>query len=86
MLQPDPRCLPARGVWGGGKPCPPAPPQPSSPQRGGGLGPAAAPSPPGIHAAQLLPGVRREGEGAQLVPGTHVKLILKLHPAEERGG
>uniref|UniRef100_A0A8B9V5X8 T-box domain-containing protein n=1 Tax=Anas zonorhyncha TaxID=75864 RepID=A0A8B9V5X8_9AVES len=37
-------------------------------------------------AAQLLPGIGREGERAQLVAGTHIKLVLELHPAEERGG
>lgn len=39
---------------------------------------------PGIPMAQLFPGVWGEGEGAQLVPSTHVELVLELHPGEKR--
>lgn len=40
---------------------------------------------PVISMAWLFPGVWGEGEGAQLVPSTHVELILELHPGKERG-
>uniref|UniRef100_A0A663F3C2 T-box transcription factor 10 n=1 Tax=Aquila chrysaetos chrysaetos TaxID=223781 RepID=A0A663F3C2_AQUCH len=76
---------PGPGGLGGENPAPPAPPSRAPCSRVGDWVQPMLRAPPGIHPARLLPGVGRKGEGAQLVPSTHVKLILKLHPAEERG-